>query len=134
MDLDTDEVYLGEINPRISGAGSMTNMTTCAFADMPVFLLHLLEHVYGPGDYLFKGAYYGMLVTRGRQQTTEGSSPIGAASGSTGSRPGSGHRGDSGAHHCGGTAARSACHVAGAPWRTGAPHRERLGGSHDPEL
>lgn len=44
--------------------------------------------VYGPGDYLFKGADYGMLVTPGRLQTMEGSSPIGAASGSTGSRPG----------------------------------------------
>ena len=27
IDLDTDEVYLGEINPRISGASSMTNGT-----------------------------------------------------------------------------------------------------------
>ena len=43
IDLDTDEVYLGEINPRISGASSMTNVTAGAYADVPLFLFHLLE-------------------------------------------------------------------------------------------
>ena len=43
VDLDTDEVYLGEINPRISGASSMTNVTAGAYADVPLFLFHLLE-------------------------------------------------------------------------------------------
>jgi biotin carboxylase len=43
VDLDTDEVYLGEINPRISGASSMTNVTAGAYADIPLFLFHLLE-------------------------------------------------------------------------------------------
>ena len=31
VDLDSDEVYLGELNPRISGASSMTNVTAGAY-------------------------------------------------------------------------------------------------------
>ncbi len=42
-DLDSDELYLGEVNPRLSGASPMTNLTTEAYADMPLFLFHLLE-------------------------------------------------------------------------------------------
>ena len=150
VDLDTDEVYLGELNPRISGASSMTNVTAGAYADIPLFLFHLLEYldvdydldvdeinerwrelaavdvwsqlimkepkgpveqiltaprtgqwslaedgsisfrrpaldwhglqddtecfflrVYGPGDYRFKGADLGVVVTKGRLQTDE---------------------------------------------------------------
>lgn len=44
VDLDSDEVYLGELNPRISGASSMTNVTAGAYADLPLFLFHLLEY------------------------------------------------------------------------------------------
>ena len=151
VDLDSDEVYLGELNPRISGASSMTNVTAGAYADIPLFLFHLLEfmgvdftvdvdeinerwrdlaavdvwaqlimkepidsverilaaprtgtyrlgengaltfvrvsndwhevthedecfylRVYAPGDYRFKGADLGILVTKGRMQTTDG--------------------------------------------------------------
>jgi len=151
VDLDSDEVYLGELNPRISGASSMTNTTAGAYADIPLFLFHLLEfmdveyvvdvdeinerwrdlaavdvwsqlimkepgkdverildaprtgtyrldvdgaltfdrvtndwheithedecfflRVYGPGDYRFKGADLGILVTKGRMQTADG--------------------------------------------------------------
>ena len=43
VDLDDDSVYLGELNPRISGASSMTNVTAGAYADVPLFLFHLLE-------------------------------------------------------------------------------------------
>ncbi|EMY33273.1 biotin carboxylase-like protein, partial [Arthrobacter crystallopoietes BAB-32] len=43
IDLDTDEVYLGELNPRISGASAITNVTAGAYADVPLFLFHLLE-------------------------------------------------------------------------------------------
>ena len=150
VDLDTDEVYLGELNPRISGASSMTNVTAGAYADVPLFLFHLLEYldvdydldvseinerwrelaavdvwsqlimktsekavrhidaaprtgiyrltpegtlayerptldwhflndpeqafflrVYGPGDYLYKGADLGILVTKSRMQTED---------------------------------------------------------------
>jgi hypothetical protein len=45
LDLDTGAVYLGELNPRISGATSMSNVTAGAYADMPLFLFHLLEHM-----------------------------------------------------------------------------------------
>ncbi len=45
VDLDTDEVYLGELNPRISGTSSMTNVTAGAYADVPLFLFHLLEYL-----------------------------------------------------------------------------------------
>lgn len=151
IDLDTDEVYLGEVNPRISGASSITNVTAGAYADIPLFLFHLLEfmdieyeidvaeinerwrelaavdvwsqlimkepegeverilaaprtgtyqmdeegnlnfiavsndwhqithedecfflRVYGAGDYKFKGADLGILVTKGRMQTADG--------------------------------------------------------------
>jgi biotin carboxylase len=151
VDLDSDEVYLGELNPRISGASSMTNVTAGAYADVPLFLFHLLEfmgveytididelnerwrelaatdvwaqlimkeshdsverilqaprtgtwhlsedgdlsftrvsndwhevthedeafflRVYAPGDFRFKGADLGILVTKGRMQTAEG--------------------------------------------------------------
>jgi biotin carboxylase len=44
-DVDTGELYLGELNPRISGATSMTNVTAGAYADVPLFLFHLLEYM-----------------------------------------------------------------------------------------
>lgn len=44
-DLDSDEFYLGEVNPRVSGISTMTNLTTEAYADMPLFLFHLLEYM-----------------------------------------------------------------------------------------
>jgi biotin carboxylase len=151
IDTDTDTVYLGELNPRISGASSITNVTAGAYTDIPLFLFHLLEYmdvdytidveeinerwrrlaaedvwaqlimkeptdaverilaaprtgtyrlgsdgaltflrashdwhqmsddhecffmrVYPPGDYLFKGADLGVLVTKGRMQTADG--------------------------------------------------------------
>jgi hypothetical protein len=151
VDLDSDQVYLGELNPRISGTSSMTNVTAGAYADIPLFLFHLLEfmdidyqadvdeinerwrelaavdvwaqlimkepndaverilaapstgryrltedgtlnfigvtndwhdvthedecfflRVYGPGNYRFKGADLGILVTKGRMQTDDG--------------------------------------------------------------
>ena len=43
VDLDSDAVYLGELNPRISGASAITNVTAGAYADVPLFLFHLLE-------------------------------------------------------------------------------------------
>ncbi len=43
IDQDSDEVYLGELNPRICGASPMTNHAAFAYADAPLFLFHLLE-------------------------------------------------------------------------------------------
>jgi biotin carboxylase len=45
VDTTTGELYLGELNPRISGISSMTNVTAGAYADMPLFLFHLLEYL-----------------------------------------------------------------------------------------
>ena len=42
-DLDTNEVYLGEVNPRVTGASLMTNQAAFAHGDVPLFLFHLLE-------------------------------------------------------------------------------------------
>jgi len=43
IDKDTSELYLGELNPRVTGASSMTNHAAFAHADAPLFLFHLLE-------------------------------------------------------------------------------------------
>jgi D-alanine-D-alanine ligase-like ATP-grasp enzyme len=151
LDTDTGDVYLGELNPRISGASAITNVTAGAYADVPLFVFHLLEYagvdfeldvdeindrweelaaadqwshmiikhtdavaehidvapptgryvldaygrlafsqgdldwhllgsesesfflrIYGPGDYRWKGADLGILVTKGRLQTPTG--------------------------------------------------------------
>jgi biotin carboxylase len=45
VDTGSGEIYLGELNPRISGISSMTNVTAGAYADMPLFLFHLLEYL-----------------------------------------------------------------------------------------
>ncbi len=155
IDTDTDEVYLGELNPRISGASAITNVTAGAYADVPLFLFHLLEfmdvdfdldvdeinerwrdlaaddlwsqmviketrsvieridtaaptgaylvnqegalvfqrtaldwhqlqhdgeafflRIYGPGDFRWKGADLGVLITKGRLQTGRPGKPV----------------------------------------------------------
>jgi hypothetical protein len=43
IDEDTGALYLGEMNPRITGASSITNHTVFALSDAPLFLFHLLE-------------------------------------------------------------------------------------------
>jgi hypothetical protein len=43
IDMDGNQLYLGELNPRITGASSMTNHAAFAHADAPLFLFHLLE-------------------------------------------------------------------------------------------
>ena len=45
VDAATDELYLGELNPRLSGISSMTNVSASAYADMPLFLFHLAEYL-----------------------------------------------------------------------------------------
>ena len=42
-DATTGEMYLGELNPRVTGASSITNVSAVAYCDMPLFLFHLLE-------------------------------------------------------------------------------------------
>lgn len=43
LDTDTNEVYLGELNPRISGASPPTNLITSTYGGCPLFLFHILE-------------------------------------------------------------------------------------------
>jgi D-alanine-D-alanine ligase-like ATP-grasp enzyme len=43
LDAHTGELWLGELNPRVTGASSITNVTAVAYGDMPLFLFHLLE-------------------------------------------------------------------------------------------
>ena len=50
IDTDSNEVYLGELNPRICGASPMTNHAAFAYADAPLFLFHLLEFSGVPFD------------------------------------------------------------------------------------
>ena len=44
IDLDTQEIYLGELNARISGVTAMTNMSVFSQQHLPLFLFHLLEY------------------------------------------------------------------------------------------
>jgi hypothetical protein len=50
IDTDTREVYLGEINPRISGASPLTNLVTSTYGGCPVYLFHLLEFMDVPWE------------------------------------------------------------------------------------
>jgi hypothetical protein len=43
IDRDNGEIYLGELNPRVSGVSSLTNHCKFAMDDVPLFLFHLLE-------------------------------------------------------------------------------------------
>ena len=43
IDKKSGQLYLGELNPRVTGASSMTNHAAFAHADLPLFMLHLLE-------------------------------------------------------------------------------------------
>lgn len=43
LDLDTGEIYLGELNSRITGVTALTNTSDFSRAQLPLFLFHLLE-------------------------------------------------------------------------------------------
>src|SRR3989344_4361886 len=43
IDKDNGEIYLGELNPRVSGVSSLTNHAKFAMTDAPLFLFHMLE-------------------------------------------------------------------------------------------
>lgn len=48
IDQDNGELYLGELNPRITGASSITNHAVFALSDMPLLLFHLMEWMNQP--------------------------------------------------------------------------------------
>jgi len=43
IDQDNGKIYLGELNPRVTGASSITNHAVFALADAPLFIFHILE-------------------------------------------------------------------------------------------
>ena len=45
IDQDNGEIYLGELNPRVTGASSITNHAVFALADAPLYLFHMLEYM-----------------------------------------------------------------------------------------
>lgn len=45
IDTDDGTAYLGELNPRISGASPLTNLITAHYGGVPLFLFHLLEYM-----------------------------------------------------------------------------------------
>jgi len=55
IDQRTKNIYLGELNPRITGVSSMTNHAAFAHADAPLFLFHLLEFSGVPFDIDIEG-------------------------------------------------------------------------------
>jgi hypothetical protein len=69
IDLDTNELYLGELNPRITGISAMTNLSPFTQKTMPLFLFHLLEFTnenieIAPSD------YNNLALTKGAAGTT----------------------------------------------------------------
>ncbi len=45
LDEDSGKLYMGEVNPRLTGASSITNLSAFAHSDAPLFLFHLLEYM-----------------------------------------------------------------------------------------
>ena len=43
IDQDNGEIYLGELNPRVTGASSITNHAVFALSDAPLYLFHIME-------------------------------------------------------------------------------------------
>ncbi|MCB9251175.1 MAG: biotin carboxylase [Flavobacteriales bacterium] len=43
IDQDNGRIYLGELNPRVTGASSITNHAVFALSDSPLYLFHILE-------------------------------------------------------------------------------------------
>lgn len=43
IDQDDQSIYLGELNPRVTGASLITNYATSVSSDFPLFLFHMLE-------------------------------------------------------------------------------------------
>lgn len=65
LDLDSDAVYLGELNARITGISAMTNMSDFSAAHLPLFLFHLLEYDPGVDLGLNVDAFNQMVLSQG---------------------------------------------------------------------
>ncbi len=69
IDLDTNTVYLGELNPRISGVTAMTNLSPFCQKTIPLFLFHLLEF-YGVPFNINPKEYNAMSLSQGAEGCT----------------------------------------------------------------
>lgn len=65
IDQDTQELYLGELNSRITGVTAMTNMSRFSQAHVPLFLFHLLEFDVGVDLQLDVAAFNQNMLTHG---------------------------------------------------------------------
>ncbi|WP_028862147.1 hypothetical protein [Psychromonas aquimarina] len=71
IDLDDSCVYLGELNPRITGISAMTNTSPFCQKTIPLFLFHLLEYGCVEAENLISPAQYNQLsLTEGAQGET----------------------------------------------------------------
>ncbi len=70
IDLDTEEVYLGEINPRITGISAITNMSPFCQKYLPLFFFHLLEYSDFKDWKINPEEFNQLSLTEGAQGTT----------------------------------------------------------------
>ncbi|WP_299007110.1 hypothetical protein [uncultured Shewanella sp.] len=70
IDLDTGDLYLGELNPRITGISAMTNMSEFCYETVPLFLFHLLE--YSDVEFNLNPNEYNQLALTQGAATTSG--------------------------------------------------------------
>ncbi len=69
IDLDTQAIYLGEINPRITGISAMTNLSPFCQKTIPLFLLHLMEYAEMPIP-LSASEYNQLSLSKGAEGTS----------------------------------------------------------------
>ncbi|MBF0190940.1 MAG: biotin carboxylase [Magnetococcales bacterium] len=67
IDRDTGELYLGELNPRITGISAMTNLSDFSARTVPLFLFHLLEYDDGVDLTLDVEAFNRAMLAQGAQ-------------------------------------------------------------------
>ena len=72
IDQDNGEIYLGELNPRVTGASSITNHAVFALADAPLFVFHILEWM----DVDYKLNINELNARWGRQENIDGWSQL----------------------------------------------------------
>jgi hypothetical protein len=68
MDLDSGEIYLGELNARITGVTAITNTSAFSQQYLPLFLFHLLEFDGGVDLTLDLHAFNEMMLLHGANE------------------------------------------------------------------
>ena len=68
MDLDSGEIYLGELNARITGVTAITNTSAFSQQYLPLFLFHLLEFDGGVDLTLDLHAFNEMMLLQGADE------------------------------------------------------------------